>query len=183
MTHDANTTLYFVYGWQLDAGLLARCCPGARVVTTARLPGHALGFYGHNPKWAGAEEGLVACPDGAAWGLVLALDRMDAQRMDLMQNVHGDGSGSYFHFPAGVEGADGKHHEVLLYMKASLGVARPPSLEYRDLLVAGAEAHGLPAGHVEGLRSVTAYPAGHPIPHGTSPLPVVAPDLDSPCHF
>jgi gamma-glutamylcyclotransferase len=183
MTKAAEATLYFVYGWQLDARLLAQYCPNARIVTSARLPGHELGFFGYSQKWDGAEEALVGCKDSEVWGLVLALNKADAQRMDGMQNVHGDGSGSYFHFPADVESADGRRHEVLFYMKTTLGEPRPPSSEYRDLLVAGALAHGLPTSHIDRLRGIEAPPASYPIPHGLNPLPMFSADLDSPCHF
>jgi gamma-glutamylcyclotransferase len=183
MTPSPESTLYFLYGWQLDARLLARYCPNARIVSAARLPGYALGFFGYTQKWDGAEEAVVASKDGAAWGLVVALNRADTQRLDDAQNVHGDGSGSYFHYPADVVGADGQPYEVLLYMKSSRGEPRPPSAEYRDLLAAGAEAHGLPADYVAQLRHIAAPPAGYPVPHGLKDLPMVAVDLDSPCHF
>lgn len=183
MTQKPETTLFFVYGWQLDARLLAQYCPNARIVATARLPGYDIGFFGYSQKWDGAEEALVARQDSEVCGLVVALNRADAQRMDGMQNVHGDGSGSYFHYPADVESADGSRHEVLFYMKTTLGEPRPPSAEYRDLIVAGALAHGLPPRHIDRLRALVAPPASYPIPHGLNPLPIAAADLNSPCHF
>lgn len=183
MTTSPAATLFFVYGWPLDARLLAQYCPNARIVAAARLPGYELGFFGYSQKWDGAEEALVARQDGEVWGLVVALNRADAQRMDGMQNVHGDGSGSYFHYPAEVEAPDGSRHEVLFYMKSTLGEPRPPSAEYRDLIVAGALAHGLPASHVARLRAIVAPPAGYPVPHGLNPLPMFEADPNSPCHF
>lgn len=183
MTRKTDSTLYFVYGWQLDARLLDRYCPGARVLTPARLPGYELGFFGYSQKWDGAEEAIFERKDSSVWGLVLALHRADAQRLDDAQGVQGDGSGAYFHYPAEVEGSDGQRHEVLFYMKSSRGEPRPPSAEYRDRIAAGALAHGLPADYVERLRAIAAPPASYPVPHGLKEVPMATPDLNSPCHF
>lgn len=183
MSRNTENTLYFVYGWQLDARLLERYCPSARIVASARLPGYELGFFGYSQKWDGAEEAIFDSRDGAVWGLVLDLNRADAQRLDDAQSVHGDGSGAYFHYPAEVEGSDGQRHEVLFYMKSSRGEPRPPSAEYRDRIADGALAHGLPADYIERLRGIAAPPAGYPVPHGLKELPMVAVDLNSPCHF
>jgi hypothetical protein len=183
MTQDTDSTLVFVYGWQLDAALLAQYCPGARVLTTARLVDYDLGFYGHTPKWDGAEEAVVAHPGSEVWGLVLALTPADAERLDGMHNVHGDGSGSYFHYPADVEGADGQRHAVLLYMKTALGASRTPSVEYRNRIVAGALAHGLPVSYVARLRGIAAHVAGYPVPRGLRVIQVVAAGGDCHCSF
>jgi hypothetical protein len=151
------------------------------VVTTARLPAFDFGFFGHTPTWDGAEEAVIARAGGEVWGLVLQLGPFEAERMDNMQNVHGDGSGGYFHFPADVEGADGQRHSTLLYMRTAFGEPRPPSVEYRDRLVAGALAHGLPASYIARLRAFEAVPAGYPVPHGLRVFPLAT--EHSPCSF
>ena len=183
MSPQPDSILYFVYGWQLDARLLDRYCPGACVVSSARLPGYALDFFGYSQKWDGAEEAIFPKPESTVWGLVIALSRADAQRLDDAQNVHGDGSGSYFHYPADVEGSDGQTYDVLFYMKASRGEPRPPSAEYRDRIAAGALAHGLPADYVGHLQAIAAPPASYPVPHGLKELPMIAIDVNSPCQF
>ena len=181
MTQTTNEQLVFVYGWQLDAALLAQYCPGARVVTTARLADYDLGFYGHTPKWEGAEEALVAKSGSEVWGRVLALSAAGAERMDGMLNVHGDGSGSYFHYPADVEGSDGQRYETLTYMKTALREPRTPSDEYKQRLIAGALAHGLPLAYIARLRAVAAHPAAYPVPRGLRTIQVVAASGDD-CH-
>ena len=157
MMENRNEQLVFVYGWQLDTELLAQYCPGARVVATGRLAGYDLGFFGHTPKWEGAEEALVAKSGSEVWGRVLALSAAGAERMDGMLNVHGDGSGSYFHYPADVEGSDGQRYETLTYMKTALREPRTPSDEYKQRLIAGALAHGLPLAYIARLRAVAAH--------------------------
>jgi hypothetical protein len=172
-----NTTkesLFFVYGWQLDARLLAKCCPNARLLTVARLADYDLGFFGYSPKWDGAEEALIEQKGATVWGLVLALTKSNADRMDSMQNVHGDGSGAYFHYPADVQGLDGQTHATLLYMKTALGAPRPPSAEYRDRIAAGARAHGFPVEYVARLNALEAPPASYAVPYGQRvELPIV----------
>jgi gamma-glutamylcyclotransferase len=181
ITQHTESVLYFVYGWQLDAELLARYCPSARFVATARLPDYDIGFFGHTPKWDGAEEALAERKDGEVWGLVLELSWSNAERMDGMQNVHDDGSGIYFHYPADVEGTDGSSHEVLLYKRNMLGEPRAPSAEYRDRIVAGALAHGLPAAYVDRLRGIAAHPAGYPVPHNLRPIRIVLSSANCNC--
>lgn len=176
-------SLFFVYGWQLDAALLARCCPQARVVTTARLAGHALDFFGYNAKWDGAEESVVERAGSEVWGLVLALGAADVERLDGMQNVRGDGSGGYFHCPAEVVGADGLDYDVLLYMKTVLGEPRTPSQEYRQHIAEGALACGLPPAYAAGLQAFPAHPAGYGVPRGLRVIPVLAAGGDCHCSF
>jgi hypothetical protein len=172
---EPDGKLNLVTGWvKLDARLLAECCPGARLLTVAQLPGFDIGFFGYTPKWDGAEETLVAREGGTTWGLVLALRKFDAGRMDSMQNVHGDGSGTYFHYPMNVRGLDGQTHSVLLYMKTALGAPRMPSAEYRDRIADGARAHGMPEEYIARLRAFEAPPASYPVPYGMRvTLPVV----------
>lgn len=181
MMENRNEQLVFVYGWQLDAELLAQYCPGARVVATGRLAGYDLGFFGHTPKWEGAEESLVPKPGAEVWGVVLALTAAGAERMDGMLNVHGDGSGSYFHYPVDVEGSDGERHEALTYMKTTLREPRTPSEEYKQRLIMGALAHGLPLAYVARLRAFDAHPAAYPVPRGLRTIQVVAASGDD-CH-
>ncbi|MDR2031953.1 MAG: gamma-glutamylcyclotransferase [Azoarcus sp.] len=173
-TQTARESLFFVYGWQLDARLLDGCCPGARILAVAQLPGFDIGFFGYTPKWDGAEEAIIAREDCTVWGLVLALKKFDADRMDSMQNVHGDGSGTYFHYPMDVQGIDGQTYPVLLYMKTALGTPRMPSAEYRDRIADGAQAHSLPEYYVARLRAFEAPPASYPVPYGMRvELPIV----------
>lgn len=181
MTQHTESVLYFVYGWQLDAELLARYCPSARFVATARLPGYELGFYGYTPKWDGAEEALAERENGEVWGLVLELNWTNAERMDSMQNVQADGSGIYFHYPIDVEGSDGKRHAVLLYKRNIMGEPRLPSVEYRDRIVAGALAHSLPPAYVERLRGVAAHPAGYPVPYNLRPIRIILSSANCNC--
>jgi hypothetical protein len=167
-------SLFFVYDWQLDARLLAECCPGARLLTVAQLADFDLGFFGYTPKWDGAEEAVMAQKGATVWGLVLALTKFNADRMDSMQNVHGDGSGTYFHYPVDVHGLDGQTHATLLYMKTALGAPRPPSAEYRDRIADGAAAHGFPAEYVARLRALEAPSASYRVPYGMRvELPII----------
>ncbi|MBK1614297.1 hypothetical protein CKO44_12545 [Rubrivivax gelatinosus] len=164
--------LVFVYGWQLDDRLRARCGAKGCVVGTARLPDHDLGFFGHSARWDGAEEAVFEAPEREVWGLLLALRSDEAAGLDDTMNVREDGSGSHFHCPVEVEDSAGALQPALIYQMAALGPARTPSREYLERIATGAAAHALPPAWVERLRSVPAHPASYPVPHGLRTLRV-----------
>ena len=80
-----------------------------------------------------------------------------------------------------VEGSDGQRHEALTYMKTALREPRTPSEEYKQRLIMGALAHGLPLAYVARLRAFDAHPAAYPVPRGLRTIQVVAASGDD-CH-
>lgn len=176
MTKTAESSvLHFLYGGDLNADLQGLHCPSAKVVATARLPDHRMSFFGRSERWDGGEESVVPRPGDSVYGVVMRLSRSDSDRLDLWRGVKLDGTGRYFHSPADVIGEDGTVYPVLLYVKAERGPFRPPSTEYLEQIVAGAERRRLPAAYVAALRRTESVPATYrvPRPDGTGTLVVL----------
>uniref|UniRef100_I2Q3U8 AIG2-like family protein n=1 Tax=Desulfovibrio sp. U5L TaxID=596152 RepID=I2Q3U8_9BACT len=156
--------LYFSYGAEmLDSRIRSRCA-SPKVVATARLADHRLGFYGYSPVWDGGLETVLPALGQEVWGVVYALSFSDADSLDTWQGVRLNGTGAYFHSPAEVTDAQGTAYAVLVFKKDVLGEPTPPSRPYLDAILAGACQHALPPRVIETLQAVPARPAAYPVP-------------------
>lgn len=161
---DLPELLYFLYGLDLHPEVIAQRCRNPRYFGLATLPDHALAFRGYSKRWDGAEATVVPAPGQALFGALYWLDAEDSERIDLWLGVRFSGTGSAFHFPVEVIDRDGLIQEALMHKPDHLGPPAPPSREYLALLVAGAEARGLPAPEIARLKAIPAKPAGYPVP-------------------
>jgi gamma-glutamylcyclotransferase len=155
---------YFAYGANMNPAQMAERCSRPVVFAMAKLPGHAIGFYGRSEVWDGALETVVPAPGQDLWGVIYELSFMDLQRLDVWQDARLDGGGNYFHYPAFVTDPQGQTHPVLLYKKDILGVPALPSVEYLERIIEGAVARGLPKDYCMSLRALAAKPASYKVP-------------------
>jgi len=153
--------LYFLYGLDLHPELIAQRCRAQRYVGVATLADYALAFRGYVRRWDGAEATVIEAPGQTVTGALYWLDADDSERIDLWQGVRFNGTGSAFHFPVEVIDAAGVTHQALMHKPDRINPPGEPSREYLDLLVAGAEARGLPAAE---LRATPSHPASYPVP-------------------
>ncbi len=156
--------LFFAYGSNMNPGQIASRCHKPEVFTVARLPGHALSFFGYSRRWDGGEATVVRRPGEDAWGVVYNLSFSDTERLDSWQEVRLDGTGAYFLFPTEVVDEGGTTHPVLLYKRFYADPPQSPSEEYLDTIVSGAIARGLPAGYIERLKGIGTKKADFPVP-------------------
>lgn len=174
-------TLLFAYGAAMNPNQTAalRCDPA--LVAVARLPNHAVAFFGHSEVWDGGFETLVEREGAETWGVIYALAPSELDRFDVWRGVRLDGGGAYFHMPTEVFGQDGARHEVLFHRKAVMGPLRLPSIGCRDYLADGAATRGLPEAYVAALRAMDAVPARYPVPKNDRTVMVPMSDLASCC--
>ena len=156
--------LYFAYGAEMLSSRIRSRCASPKVVATARLADHCLGFYGYSPIWDGGLETVLPAPGREVWGVVYELCFTDADSLDTWQGVRLNGTGSYFHTPAEVVDAKGAAYAVLVYKKNVLGEPSVPSRPYLDAILAGACEQALPAQAIETLEALAARPATYPVP-------------------
>ena len=156
--------LYFSYGAEMLSSRIRSRCDSPKVVATARLADHRLGFYGYSPIWDGGLETALPAPGREVWGVVYELSFSDADSLDTWQGVRLNGSGAYFHSPAEVTDGQGTVYEVLVYKKDVLGEPIAPSRPYLDAIVAGALEHGLPPASIQSLQDMASKPAAYPVP-------------------
>jgi hypothetical protein len=155
---------YFVYGPNMNSVHIGKVCSKPKVASIARLSNYRVDFFGHSPIWDGAQESVVREPGHDVWGVVYALSASDKERLDDCQDIRMDGTGSYFHYPARVDGMDGRTYTVLFYKKDLLGKPEMPSSPYLELIIAGAEERGLPAEYIRELRAIESRPPSYPVP-------------------
>ncbi|MDR3557847.1 MAG: gamma-glutamylcyclotransferase [Syntrophobacteraceae bacterium] len=165
VTESRSVELYhFAYGPNMNALQIGRLCSKPKVVTIARLPDYRVGFFGYSPVWDGAQESVVREPGHDVWGVVYKLSPSDKESLDASQDVRMDGNGNYFHYPARVDGVDGRTYTVLFYKKDILGKPEKPSRPYLDIIVSGAEEKQLPAEYVQELRAIESKSPSYPVP-------------------
>ena len=67
--------IYFAYGSNMDVEQMARRCPGAEPMGTARLPWFGLRFSGSSAGWGGAVAPLVPDPHDWVDGLLYRVNQ------------------------------------------------------------------------------------------------------------
>lgn len=163
-TKRGSQHLFFAYGSNMNPAQISSRCYKPEVFTIARLPDHALSFFGYSRRWDGGEATVVVRAGEDVWGVVYTLSFSDTERLDSWQEARLDGTGSYFLFPTEVVDAEGIRHSVLLYKRFYSDPPQKPSREYLDTIIAGAEARGLPAAYLEKLKAIETIPATFPVP-------------------
>lgn len=149
-----GTTLYFAYGSNLHVGRLRARIRGVVPVESALLPGHALRFNKRGRDGSG-KCSVVPHAGAEVAGVIYQITRTGLVRLDRFE-----GSG-YRRSPIVVHGLDsGRRYRAHCY------VAKASAIDdscvaydwYRDIVVAGAESHGLPAAYIDRLRATPARP-------------------------
>jgi hypothetical protein len=145
--------LYFAYGSNMHAGRLRERVPSCAFRTVATLPGHALRFHKRG------RDGSAKCdayasgrPTDAVHGVVFALAAAERPALD-----RAEGSG-YRAAPVLLHTSSGATLTAYTYLAvpAAIDAALLPFRWYLDLVVAGAQAHALPAAYVAWLAATPA---------------------------
>jgi hypothetical protein len=147
--------LYFGYGSNLDAEQLRRHCPSAQLVSVARLPGYrfALTIESKN-TWGGGVGDLQAAPGDEVWGALWLIAAGDSHALDDHMGLFRDPP-AYRRATVDVTTPAGDEVRCRSYT-----VAAPhlegflPSPGYRDAVVRGARAVGLPEAYIARLAAI-----------------------------
>ncbi|WKW52128.1 gamma-glutamylcyclotransferase family protein [Rhodomicrobium lacus] len=166
--------LAFIYGAAMNPAWLAERGIRAEPLAIARLPDQRLSFHGYNQVWDGAEEATLPAQGKDVWGVVYKVAGLDVDRLDAAQGVRLNGTGTYFHFPVEVVGAEGTVYTAVMYRKAALRDERPPSAEYLAYIVQGAKARELPADYIDAISAIASVPAAYPVPLKANSTPQAA---------
>ena len=94
-------------------------------------------------------------PKWRPYGVLYEVAEADGERLDRVEGVH---TGGYLRRAVQLRLSDGRTTEEMTYVAGDeyVDATRLPFDWYRDLVVAGAIEHGLPAGYVEELEQVPA---------------------------
>jgi hypothetical protein len=155
----ATHNVIFAYGSSLNKARMHGRCPGAEVVSLARLPGHYLCF----PRWSNAQKSFVAGFRESAshdlWGIVWRIPADELARLDAAEGyVPGRPDGnSYLRREVTVVLANNTTMQVETY-DAVPDVQGTPAFDYVNYIVSGAVEHKLPPDYVARLRQIDTPP-------------------------
>ncbi len=148
-----STLIYLAYGSNLHPLRLRERVPSAQAAGVVRLPGYALYFHKRSEDRSGKCD-LVSCASGSeAFG---ALYQIDAAEKHLLDRVEGVGNGyELVDMPCDLAGS-----EVNAFAYAATPSHIEPDLSpyhwYKELVIAGARYHRLPASYLARIDAVVA---------------------------
>ncbi len=137
--------LHFAYGSNMDEAAMRTRCAHARVLGTARLPGHrfALMGNGYATVWPAAE--------AEVHGVLYHLAASDVAPLDEYEDVAG---GLYVKAILPVIRGDGPAERALVYLGTDTTAGRTIHPGYMEGIVVAARASALPDAHVAALRAL-----------------------------
>ena len=141
------TFLYFAYGSNMLPARLLDRCPSARALGTSIAHGQKLEFSKASKDGSGTAT-LVAAPNSAVPGVIFEIDLGERKQLDLHEGV---GFGYRRDDAFAVEGSPAL---TSTYLGNALDEALRPYDWYLATVIAGAEHHGLDAGHIAALRRI-----------------------------
>ncbi len=141
---------YFAYGSNLLVARLAQRVPGSRTLGIAVLDDHRLVCDKHG-RDGSAKANLMLSLGDAVWGAVYRLPIGGLERLDAFE-------GGYRRVEVALRGPDGVVLHAVTYRSDRLTDHRVPFDWYREMIVTGARAHGLPTAYVAFLESLPSRP-------------------------
>ncbi|KAA0702597.1 Gamma-glutamylcyclotransferase [Triplophysa tibetana] len=154
-THPGNESafLYFAYGSNLLKERLQLKNPSASVYCVAKLKDYKLVFGNprgqESQRWHGGVATIEHSPGDEVWGVVWRMNISDLESLDRQESVK---RGTYSPMEASVSTSD-QDFNCRSYIMNSC-VHAPPSPQYLQVIVMGAEQNGLPEDYQEKLRSI-----------------------------
>jgi gamma-glutamylcyclotransferase (GGCT)/AIG2-like uncharacterized protein YtfP len=140
--------LYFAYGSNMDLERLQMHCPSARLVTIAELFGYRLAFSRESTNWRGGVADVRSSTDAAVWGGLWLIDPAESHALDEQEGLFREPP-AYQRIRVDVVTPAGDTVSCRSYQ-----VVDPddegflPSPAYKETLLRGAGALGLPVAYV-----------------------------------
>ena len=134
--------LYFAYGANMDSSHMAECCPEARRVGAAVLPGHAFAIAAQGYGRA------APAPGQDLPGVLWELTETDVAALDRFEGIP---DGMYRQETTEVRDDDGRLRQAMLYQPTDPSPGRPRPGYLERIIVVG-QTLALPAAHLDHLR-------------------------------
>ncbi len=141
---------YFAYGSNMERFQLKRLCPKAKFVAATTLSDYELGFFGNSPMWGGGIASIRERPGKTVEGVVWEISEADRKVLDEYEGY----PALYLHKEIQVRNRAGKMIAAFAYIMADPGHEVSPSKRYKQLLISGAEEHGLSDEYIEALEAI-----------------------------
>lgn len=140
---------HYGYGSNLSSRFLREFCPSARFVMKADLPNFRVEFRFYSESRQGGISSIIECPGELTRGVIYEVPKEKMLKLDEIESVP---QGLYKRETFLVLGEDGEWHEAELYRVVNPGGPFTPAKSYIELMVEGAEEHGLDPDYVEELK-------------------------------
>ena len=142
---------HYAYGSNLSPKFLTSHCPSARFVMKAYLPNFRVEFRFYSKRRQGGISTITPHPGSLVRGAIYEVPEEGMLDLDEVESVP---QGLYTRETFLVLGEDGNWHEADLYRVVKPEGPFAPARSYVELMLEGAETHGLDAGYVEELREL-----------------------------
>ncbi|OWV72500.1 gamma-glutamylcyclotransferase [Rhizobium sp. R339] len=146
-TGRPEAIVYFAYGSNMSTARLRERMPSCKALGTASLPGHSLRFHKRSVDGSGKCNAFASGDDDSVIGVLFGFDLTERAALDKAEGV---GNG-YEHAMVTVINDKGRRRKVLTYI-ATPGYtddSLKPYGWYKDLVLAGAMEHSLPAEYID----------------------------------
>ena len=146
---------YFGFGSNLDADRLRIHCPSAELASIARLDGYRLAFTIESKRnWLGGVADILEAPGAAVWGALWSIEDAHSEELDRQEGLFRDPP-AYRRLTVEVATPRGDLVACRSYQVATPNVeGYAPSPTYKDTLLRGARALGLPPEYIAGLEAL-----------------------------
>jgi gamma-glutamylcyclotransferase (GGCT)/AIG2-like uncharacterized protein YtfP len=142
---------HYAYGSNLSPKFLTSHCPSARFVMKAYLPNFRVEFRFYSKRRPGGISSIMPHPGSLVRGAIYEVPEKEMLDLDEVESVP---QGLYTRETFLVLGEDLNWHEADLYKVVKPEGPFAPARSYVELMLEGAEAHGLDAEYVEELREL-----------------------------
>jgi gamma-glutamylcyclotransferase (GGCT)/AIG2-like uncharacterized protein YtfP len=149
--------LYFAYGRNMSAAVMAQACPAHRYLGPAELREHRLAFTRRSLRTGTGVADILTTPGHSVWGALYELD----SETELTALDQKEGSGwAYARRQVWVTlERSARERAAFAYAVLTHDAAHvQPSPEYLAALLTGARERGLPDGYLNVLRTTIARP-------------------------
>ena len=136
----ARAPFYFAYGSNMDVAQMQSRVPGATVLGTGFLSGHAFTFSGYSERWSGAVANVVKKARSRVFGVVYELPPFGLAKLDRFEGY----PHAYQRKTATITLTQGGKVGVVLYYKRDPRPLSPPNPRYVTLILAALRRHGAP---------------------------------------
>jgi cation transport regulator ChaC len=142
--------LYFAYGSNMERVQFKRLCLKATFVASAALSDYELTFSGNSPMWGGGVATIREKPGKQVEGVAWEISEAERKALDEYEGY----PGLYVRKEIQVRTRSGKALAAFAYIMEDPGREMPPSKRYKQLLISGAEEHGLSDEYIDFLESI-----------------------------
>jgi gamma-glutamylcyclotransferase len=144
-------TYYFAYGSNMAPSVMARLCPGHRVLGVARLDGYRIAFTRRSVRTGTGVADIVENRGSTVWGVLYEVGEGDFTSLDRKEG-HG---WAYVKEPFTVRLESGAGQQAIAYrVRTREPVPVPPSRAYLGGLVNAARERGLPTSYITSLEAM-----------------------------